>query len=165
VDATFSLSGADISDIGRAVYALDHHTLTFNAGAGSRVGRIVAVESSGTVRVRLAPEFSTTRTENQQTLSLADASATLGIGHMNKTLLMSNTAARTLTLPSVSTVRAGAWFRLIKVSSAAFAITLDGAGAETIDGSATFSGVDAQYDTVLLLCTGSEWVILSRDIA
>ena len=24
---------------------------------------------------------------------------------------------------------------------------------------------DAQYDTALVLCTGSEWIILSRDIA
>lgn len=165
VDATFSLGGAQVSDIGRTVYASDDRALTFNAGAGSPVGRIVAVDSPGEVRVRLMPVFSTTRAESFRLVTLGDVSATLGLEHMNKILLMSNTAARTLTLPLVNTVRAGAWFRLIKTSAAAFAITLDGAGTETIEGAATFTGVDAQYDTVLLVCTGSEWVILSRDIA
>ena len=44
-------------------------------------------------------------------------------------------------------------------------MTLDGNGAEQIDGAATYAAVDAAYDTVHVLCTGSEWIILSRDIA
>jgi hypothetical protein len=84
---------------------------------------------------------------------------------VNRTLLMANTAARTLTLPPVAIVRAGGWLRIVKTSSVAAAITLDGNAAENVDGAATFAGIDAAYDCVLLLCTGSEWVILNRDIA
>jgi hypothetical protein len=62
-------------------------------------------------------------------------------------------------------VRAGGWFRIVKASAAAAAVTLDGNASETIDGGATFAAIDAQYDTALVLCTGSEWIILSRDIA
>jgi hypothetical protein len=62
-------------------------------------------------------------------------------------------------------VRAGGWLRLVKTSSDAAAVTLDGYSAETIDGAATFAAIDAQHDCALLLCTGSGWVILSRDIA
>jgi len=65
----------------------------------------------------------------------------------------------------VASARAGAWLRLVKTNAAAFAVTLDGDGAETIDGGATFAGVDAQYDAVRVLCTGTEWIILSRDLA
>jgi hypothetical protein len=54
---------------------------------------------------------------------------------------------------------------LVKISAAAFAITLDGNAAETIDGAATLTTMDALYDCALLLCTGTEWIVLSRDIA
>lgn len=165
VDATFTLSGATLADVGRTVYGSNSSTPTLNAGVGSRVGRIVAVEGTDVVRVRLSPLFSTSHVENGFFATLSDATQTLGIEHANKTLLMGNTAARTVTLPSVGTLRAGAWLRIVKTTAAAFAITLDAAGSETIDGSLTYAGIDAQYDTALLLCTGSEWIILSRDIA
>ena len=54
---------------------------------------------------------------------------------------------------------------MVKTSADAAAVTLDGNGAETIDGAATYAAIDAQYDTAHLLCTGSEWIILSRDVA
>jgi hypothetical protein len=65
----------------------------------------------------------------------------------------------------VATVRAGGTIRVVKTSADAFAVTLDGNASETIDGAATLATLDAQYDVATLLCTGSEWVVLSRDIA
>jgi hypothetical protein len=53
----------------------------------------------------------------------------------------------------------------VKTNATAAAITLAGHAAETIDGVATYAAVDAAYDCVLVFCTGTEWVILSRDIA
>lgn len=166
VDVVHPLSGATQGDVGKEVYASDDATLTLSASGNSRVGRIVALEGVDTVRVRCQPVQSLSGVlENSPVVALADASATLTLNHMNRTLLMANSAARTLTLPPVATARAGAWLRVVKTSAAAFAVTLDGDGAETIDGAATFAGIDSQYDTVLLACTGTEWVILSRDLS
>jgi hypothetical protein len=84
---------------------------------------------------------------------------------MNRVLLVANTAARALTLPPVASVRAGGWFRIVKTSPAAAAVILDAHGSEKIDGATSFTGIAAQYDAALLLCTGSEWIIVGRDIA
>jgi hypothetical protein len=166
LDIVHTLTGVTQADTGKDVYASADDTLTLAPAGNSRVGRIVAVEGTNLARVRCAPVAQLSGVyENQPVLSLADASATLTLDHMNRVLLIANTAARTLTLPPVATVRAGGWIRVIKTSAAAAAVTLDANAAETIDGAATYAGLDAQYDCVLLVCTGSEWVIVSRDVA
>lgn len=166
IDIVHPLSGVALADVGKEVFANADDTLTLIPASNSRIGRIVAVEGTNLARVRIQPQSAAPGiTESMSVITLADASATLTLDHVGRTLLLGNTGARTLTLPAVAQVRAGGWIRIVKTSSAAAAITLDGNGAETIDGAATFAGVDAIYDTVLLVCTGTEWVILSRDIA
>jgi len=166
VDIVHILVGVTNSDIGKEVYASADDTLTLVATGNSRVGRVVAVEKAGVARVRCQPLASVTGVlENVAVVGLPDANATLTLDHINRTLLIANSAARTLTLPPVATVRAGGWLRVVKTSAAAAPVTLDANASETIDGQAVFAGVDAQYDCVMLLCTGSEWIILSRDIA
>lgn len=165
VDIVHAVSGAALGDLGRPVFASDDGTLTLTPSGNSRIGRVVAFDSAAAVRVRCEPVSASDVAENAPIVALADASATLTLDQLNRVLLMGNTAARTLNLPAVATCRAGCWFVLVKTSAAAFAITLDGNAGETIDGAATFAGVDAQYDTVVVLCTGSEWVIVARDIA
>jgi hypothetical protein len=166
VDIIHTLAGVTTGDVGKDVYASADDTLTLTPTGNSRLGRIVAVEATNTARVRCRPmTFVSGAFENGPIIGLADANATLTLDHVNRTLLIGNTAARTLTLPPVATVRAGGWLRIVKTSSPAFAVTLDGNAAETIDGAATFANIDAQYDSALLVCTGSDWIILSRDIA
>jgi hypothetical protein len=166
VDIVHALTGVVLGDVGKDVYASDDETLTLAPTGNTRIGRIVAVEGTSLARVRCRPVAGLCGSlENVPVVSLADANATLTLDHMNRTLLIANTQARTLTLPAAATLRAGGWFRLVKTSAAAAAVTLDGNAAETIDGAATYAAIDALYDCVLVLCTGSEWVILSRDIA
>jgi hypothetical protein len=166
LDIVHTLTGVTQADIGKDVYASADDTLTLTPTGNSRVGRIVAVDGTNLARVRCEPVAQLSGVyENRPVISLADASATLTLDHMNRVLLIANTDARTLTLPAVATVRAGGWIRVIKTSAAAQAVTLDGNAAETIDGAATYAGIDAQYDCVLLVCAGNEWVIVSRDIA
>lgn len=166
VDAIHALSGVAQGDVGKDVYASADDALTLNPAGNSRVGRIVAVEGTNLARVRLQPIAATSGVmDNLPIVVLADANVTLTLDHVNRTLMMANTAARTVNLPAVASVRAGGWIRVVKSSNSIFAITLDGNGAETIDGAATLTTIDAQYDTALLLCTGSEWIVLSRDIA
>lgn len=166
VDIVHTLSSVAQADIGKDVYASADDTLTLTPTGNSRVGRVTAVESSNVARVRLQSIFGMDGVlENEPIITLSDASATLTLDHLNRTLLIGNTAARTLTLPAVATVRGGGMLRVVKTSAAAFAVTLDGNASETIDGATTLATIDAQYDVAHLLCTGSEWIVLSRDIA
>jgi hypothetical protein len=166
VDVVHAITGVVTGDIGRDVYASNDGTLTLTPTGNSRVGRVVAIEAAGLARVRCRPIIGLDGAfQNAPIVTLADASATLTLDHMNRVLLIGNTAARALTLPPVASVRAGGWFRIVKTTAAAFAVTLDGSGAETIDGGATYAALDAQYDVAHVVCTGTEWIILSRDVA
>ncbi len=166
IDIVHALSGVATGDIGKDVYASADDTLTLAPSGNSRVGRVVAVEGTGLARVRCRPVSSLDGVlDNGPVLALADASATLTLDHVNRTLLIANTAARTLTLPPVAAVRAGGWLRVVKTSATAAAVTLDGNASETIDGATTYTALDAIYDCAKLLCTGTEWIIVNRDVA
>ena len=65
--------------------------------------------------------------------------------------------ATTVNLPAVSG-NSGKIIQITHVGSTN-SITIDGSGAETIDGETT-QALDTQYDTVTLLCDGSEWYIM-----
>jgi hypothetical protein len=165
IDIVQTLTGVATGDIGKDVYASDDGTLTLSPTGKSRIGRIVTVEATNTARVRCQPLGTLSGLlDNRQVAQLADASATLTLDQMNRVLLIANTAARTLTLPPVATVRAGGWFRIVKTSAAAFAVTLDPDGAEQIDGDPTLATIDAQYDCAHVICTGTEWIVVDRDI-
>lgn len=73
-------------------------------------------------------------------------------------------AAFTLTLPPV-TGQNGAILIFKKIDASVNAITLDGDGGETIDGAATNAEMDTQYDTITLLCDGTQWLIIDKVIA
>ena len=60
---------------------------------------------------------------------------------------------------------AGLWYTFKKTDAAANALTIDGSGVETIDGAATNATVDAQYDTMTIVCDGSNWHIIAKEIA
>lgn len=166
VDVVHALSGAVAGDIGKDAYASADDTLTLTPTGNSRVGRVAAVEEAGVVRLRCQPAAGLSGVlENTPLVTLADTNTALTADHLNKTLLIANSTGRTLTLPAASSARAGAWVRVVKTNATAAIVTLDGNGAETIDGALTFTGIDALYDVATVLCTGSEWVIIGRDIA
>lgn len=165
IDIVHALTSVATGDIGKDVYASADDTITLDGKSNSRIGRIVAVEGTNLARVRCQPVLSLSGAlENAPVDVLSDASATITLDQLNRTLLMANTATRTVSLPAAATARAGAWFRLVKTSAAAFAITIDPSGSETIDGGATLTAVDGQYDAVHVVCTGTGWVVVSRDI-
>lgn len=92
------------------------------------------------------------------------ATITWGDSHGQVVFCTSAGGAYSITLPAVATVAAGGWYTFVKTDAVANAITLDGNASETIDGSTTFAGLDAQYDTVTIMTDGSAWYIISRDI-
>lgn len=71
--------------------------------------------------------------------------------------------ALTLNLPAASDSTG----RIITVvlANAGSAVTLDGDGAETINGNATDMDIDAANDTKTIICDGSEWFVISEIIA
>ncbi|MDX2199257.1 MAG: hypothetical protein SF069_09850 [Phycisphaerae bacterium] len=165
-DIVATVSGVAAGDIGREVYATDDETLSLTGADSSFVGRIVALAGAGQARIRLqTANVVSPAGANLCVRNLADATVTLSLDHVNCVLLMGNTVARTINLPAAASCRPGAWIRVVKTSAAVAAITLDASGTETIDGATTLATIDAIYDTALLLCTGSQWIVLSRDIA
>lgn len=64
----------------------------------------------------------------------------------------------TLTLPS-AVGRSGAIFDIVKVDAGAGAVTVDGNGAETINGATTYS-LSNQWDSVTIISDGTNWVVL-----
>lgn len=64
-------------------------------------------------------------------------------------------AAFTLTLPVVISAK-GMTFVVFKTDASANAVTIDGAGAETINGAATVA-LAARWDKALIYCDGTQW--------
>lgn len=66
----------------------------------------------------------------------------------------------TITLPAAAS-NTGKVYYIKKTNSSANTITIDGNGAETIDGAATAS-ITTQYDVIRIICDGSAWHIISN---
>jgi hypothetical protein len=63
----------------------------------------------------------------------------------------------TLTLPAVASMQYKT-FTVVKVDAGAGAVTLDGSGAETINGATTYA-LAAQWNRVTLWCDGAGWIV------
>ena len=75
-------------------------------------------------------------------------------------ILVTTGSAWTLTLYAASG-NSGKILTIKKTSSDVNALTIDGNGSETIDGTTTTT-IDTQYETIKILCDGSNWHILER---
>lgn len=105
--------------------------------------------------VRRAPLTNRTKTVTATTTLTAEDAGVV---------FAANTGAITLNLPAAAS-STGVWFTVIKTTSAAFAVTIDGNASETINGSTTHATIDAQYDTITIHCNGTAWFISSSIIA
>ena len=79
-------------------------------------------------------------------------------------ITVANTSTMTLVLPAAAS-STGLEFTFIKTTSDAQVITIDGNASETINGATTFTSLDAQYDSVTIVCNGSAWYITAKNIA
>ena len=70
--------------------------------------------------------------------------------------------AFTVTLYAVSG-NAGRILELAKTDASGNAVTVDGAGSEKIN-NATTQSLASRYSSTRILCTGSEWIILSKNL-
>jgi len=97
------------------------------------------------------------------TANVAVSAADLASGELS--LLLSNAAARTITLPSVATIPRGAILKVRKTGGGAHALTIDPAGAEEIAGSTTHATIDADNDHAEFQSTGAAWLLVRSVIA
>lgn len=163
-----AIASVAVTDIGKKVYASDDQTgILTNGGTYSNfIGHVVDVVSSGIALVEPVYDgIAANSRYNVARTMAATGNQTITKYDLNKIIFVPNTAALTLTLPAVANTQAGDKLTFVKTTSDAQAATLDGSGAETIDGAATLATIDAQYDTAILVSTGSAWVVLARDIA
>lgn len=138
----------------RRVYAQDDGTLGFTATGNTLIGCVVGVDGTkAIVACRTADLADGTGCQGNATL--ADASVTLLVSQLDKILVMTATAARTLTLPPAAQC-VGRTYTVVTLG--AFAITFDGDAAELVNGAATFAGGATAGSVNRIYSTGLAWV-------
>lgn len=150
----------------RNVYLTEDGTFSFTASNNSLAGHLIGLTAAGKAVVRIVPHRHRPDgigTGGIKTLA-ATGNETLDLRDLNKVILVPNTGAKTVTLPPVLRC-AGKFLTFKKTTADAQPVTLDGDGAETIDGGATYGVIDAANDTVTIFCTGTAWVVVARHIA
>lgn len=161
ISATISGVGQDDAALRRKVYASDDGTLTFTAKENTLIGEVIAVDGTKAMIACRTAEV-VNGAWSAGVITLADAAATLNATHLDKVLLITPTVGRTLTLPPAA--NCAGRFITIKVL-AAFAVTLDGNAAETVDGAATLATADAAQDSITIVCDGAAWHTVAQKIA
>lgn len=131
-------------------------------GNSSNVAARIALGSSGQVLTSdgtdaawATPRIPAHSVESFSTTGTIAATTTLA-------LCDATSGAFTLTLPSYSGALTGKQITIKKTDSTANAITVDGSGAETINGATTYS-LAVQNDQVELVFNGTEWKIITNN--
>jgi hypothetical protein len=158
------LTGVAQDDVAhrRMVYAADDGTYGFlpygAAGTGyTAVGPVVGVWATNFAIVQATPDhFIPPGIGARGAVFCADAAYTMTTADLDKILVMANTAARTITAPPAADC-AGRFVTIVKASAAAFAITFDPSGAETVEGAATVASATAR-DRLTFWCDGTQWL-------
>jgi hypothetical protein len=69
----------------------------------------------------------------------------------------------TATLPTAASMR-GVLLTFVKIDAPAAALTLDGDASELLNGAATNAEIDAQWDSLSIISSGTAWYIVQRKI-
>jgi hypothetical protein len=164
---TVAITGAAAVDAlkRRKVYASDDNAFSFSPIGTTYIGRASGYDAQADkliVSCQTADLVGTGGACPLGTEVLADEAQTLTVSQLDKLLVISPGAGRTLTLPPAADC-AGRCFTVKTL--AAQVITLDADAAETIDGAATNVLVDAANDVLTILSDGAKWLSISGKIA
>lgn len=177
-DATFNASLASSIPVKTtATYDIGSATLGLRSiyfGANSQTVKIVASSSTSATYTFTLPVSAGTIGMFLRTNGSATTSWAFGESVTTKTTTYTATADETVILASSSggpwtlTLPAAASFTnkdllIKKTDSSLNAITIDGNGSETIDG-ATTTTLNTQYESVRIVCDGSNWFIMARHV-
>ena len=165
--AALTISGAAQDDVahGRLVYASTDNDFSFTP-SGTLIGMVWERDSNGQIIVLCATQGHEgalfPRAKATKTLA-ATGTETLLTSDLGKLILVANTAGKQVNLPPAADCT-GRGFLVKKTGGGAFSLTLDGDGAETIDGAATFAAVDANQDSVEIVSDGTGWHVVGGRI-
>ena len=164
-----ALASVAVTDIGKPCYATFDQTATLDPSAttySNLIGIVRRVVASGIALVEMVYDgvAGNLRCGAVRVLA-ATGTQTIYVWDIGKTIKITGTAAQTINLPAVASAQTGGTLQFVKTTSNAVAATLDADGSENIYGATTLATIDAQYDTARLWNSGSEWVVLNRDIA
>ena len=104
-----------------------------------------------------------TKTPKRKQIKTDTAAATL-TPEDSGTIFLANTGNITVTLPPAAACT-GIELVFVKTTANANAVTIDGFSSETINGSANYASIDAQYDSATLVCNGTTWFIQDSQIS
>ncbi len=162
------LTSVAVTDVGKPVYATFDNQVTLDPGAttyANLVGFVAEKVAANIALVELAYDGTAANRRLQAAKVLAATGAqTLSKYDVGKVIIVPSTGAYALTLPPVADCPAGSVLTFVKTTSNAVILTVTGNAAENIDGSNTYSAIDAQYDCATLVSVGTAWVIVNRDI-
>lgn len=92
--------------------------------------------------------------------ALFSETATFTVGHQGTYLVDATSGAVTVNLPAASSSEG--WVVVVKkIAGGGTAVTVDGNGSETIDGSTTKT-LSSNWDFVRLVCNGTAWFIVGE---
>lgn len=101
-----------------------------------------------------------------QAILAADKIAAYTVNNADRVVKVDTQAgAVTITLAPVAEFPVGVPLTFIRTGTGTNAITLDGDGTEEIDGATTYAAMDAIYDSVTIMNTGTEYVIVASKLA
>jgi len=175
-DFEHTLTGADRADNLAPLFASDDETITTSSAGNSFVGYQLDVPSSNTVVLRiqatptplaggtLTGELVSAGIKHKLVTKASATDVTIGTADLGGIIIVTGTTASNLNLPAASSAGAGAWCTFIK-SGASGVLTIEPAGAETIDGAANNAEMDADHDSITIVCDGTGWHIVAKKIA
>lgn len=152
---TATVTGATQADAVRRrnVYASDDGALTLTAAGNTMIGTIVGLDAGKALILCRTAEIRTAGPVGHEVI--ADANATLTVAQLDKLLICTPTAGRTLALPPAAQCT-GRVYHLVTL--AAFALTVDPDLAELVNGAATFAGGATAGSILRIYSTGTAWV-------
>jgi hypothetical protein len=162
-----------LTDINKPVYAVDSgHVQLGSAGLvfANLIGYVADVltakpeDVTGT-SVLIEPQYAVGRMDYARALTApATGGKTYGNEAINAVIFVPNTAAETLTLPPIANTMPNDTITVIKTTAAAFAVTLKGNAAETINGANTYATTSGQFASAVLLSDGTQWIVTNGKV-
>lgn len=160
---TALIAAAAAGDEGKKVYWLYNNQVSYSPGTnGNYAGTVWLVKDSTHVVVR--PPWTETPTSGGKrsvmTLGAAAASVTLTKFDVNRTFLSPATVAQTVNLPDATKCSPGDQMSFVYTGAGGVQVTLDGSGAQTINGAATYALGLVQYSAVTIETDGANWYVV-----
>jgi hypothetical protein len=158
-DNVYLYSSANDFIIGNSAAAKD---LVFFTGGTATTNERFRITSAGSIGIGTSTPNSTFQANGSVSLPVATEAANYTVLATDYTILCNNSAgAITISLPTASGI-GGRVYVIKKTSAAGNDAIISASGAETIDGSTTYT-ISSQYSGIMIQSDGIGWWVLSKN--